>query len=84
MYGAPSVLWVDFTRPAVPPAARKGRANDKSKQVAGSVRLSGALNSKAARALHRAALEANCRAGPGSVRRLDNERGYVAFHGADQ
>ena len=40
-------------------------------------------NSKAARALHRAALEANCRAGPGSVRRLDNDRGHVAFHGAD-
>jgi hypothetical protein len=82
MYGAPSVLWpaevVDSPRPAVSPAARKRQANDNRNNVRdfdslpGGVRLSGALSSKAARALHRAALETNCRTGSGSIHRRNN------------
>jgi hypothetical protein len=43
------------------------------------VRLTGAYSSNAARALHRAALDMNCRTGSGSIHRLDNECRRVLF-----
>ena len=44
------------------------------------VRLTGAHSSKAARALHRAAFDTNCRTGSGSIHRHNNECRRVLFH----
>jgi hypothetical protein len=68
----------------VPPAARTDKQTTIQNNVRNfgslpDVRFTGAHSSKAARALHLAAFDTNCRTGSGSIHRLDNECRRVLF-----
>ena len=76
-------MWI--TRPAVSCSLHPA-SKPQSKIMSGiltrseDVRLTGAHSSKAARALHRAAFDTNCRTGSGSIHRHNNECRRVLFH----
>jgi hypothetical protein len=68
----------------VSPAAARGKQTTIQNNVRNfgslpDVRFTGAHSSKAARALHLAAFDTNCRTGSGSIHRLDNEYGRILF-----